>query len=158
VSLAVRSDAEWQRLSAIIAQPWTTDSRFAAAADRREHTTVLDQHIETWTTQHDADTVMTRLQAQGIPAATVCTPWTITDNPQLQARSFFEEITHPDAGTHGYAGIPWKMSRTPGRVRLPPPGLGQHTAEILGGMLGMSTEEIDRLRATGVTGNPPPRK
>jgi crotonobetainyl-CoA:carnitine CoA-transferase CaiB-like acyl-CoA transferase len=158
VSLAVRSDAEWQRLGAVIDQSWTTDPGFAKALGRREHAAGLDQHIASWTMQHDAETVMTRLQAQGIPAAMVFTPWTITDNPQLQARNFFEEITHPDTGAHGYAGIPWKMSRTPGRIRMPPPGLGQHTEEILGGVLGLSPEEIDRLSAAGITGSPPTRK
>ena len=50
---------------------------------------------------------MTPLQVQGIPAATVLTPWTLFDNEQLQAREFFTELNHPDAGTHLYAGIPW---------------------------------------------------
>jgi crotonobetainyl-CoA:carnitine CoA-transferase CaiB-like acyl-CoA transferase len=158
VSIAVRSQPEWERLCARIDQPWTRDARFATPDGRRQHAAALDAQLETWTQTQAADTVMARLQADGIAAATVFTPWTVTENPQLQARDFFVNIEHPDAGTHRYAGIPWKMSRTPGRVRLPAPGLGQHSEAILAGELGLSPETIADLTARGITGRTPPRQ
>jgi crotonobetainyl-CoA:carnitine CoA-transferase CaiB-like acyl-CoA transferase len=100
---------------------------------------------------------MERLQAHRIPAAPVLTPWTVFDNPQLQERGFFEKICHPEAGPHLYAGIPWKMSRTPGRVRIPPPCLGEHHEEILEALAGWPPQEIERLTEAGITGRTPPR-
>lgn len=158
VSIAVRSEDEWGRLCAVIDQTWTADKRFADAASRRAHVAELDSYLEAWTQERDAHTVVAHLQAQGIPCATVLTPWTVFDNPQLQARGFFETIHHPEVGTHLYAGIPWKLSRTPGRVRMASPGLGQHNEEILGDLLGLSPQEIAKLSAEGVTGRTPPQK
>ncbi len=156
VSIAVRSQAEWEQLCALIDQPWTTDERFVTGDGRREHASALDTNIEAWSQTQDAEAVATGLQARRVPSAVVRTPWTVFDNPQLQARDFFETVQHPDAGTHLYAGIPWKMSRTPGRVRMAPPCLGQHNEEVLEAFVGLSPEEIGRLTDAGVTGRTPP--
>jgi crotonobetainyl-CoA:carnitine CoA-transferase CaiB-like acyl-CoA transferase len=158
VSIAVRSEDEWRRLCVLIDRPWTADTRFANAAGRRTYAAELDAYLEAWTNEQKAAAAMARLQAQSIPCAMVLTPWTVFDNPQLQARGFFEKVSHPEAGTHLYAGIPWKLSRTPGRVRMAAPCLGQHNEEILGGLLGLSPEKIARLSAQGITGRTPPRK
>lgn len=157
VSIAVRSQAEWEHLCTLIDQPWTADERFATADGRRQQAAALDENLEAWTQERDADQVTERLQAHGIPAAPVLTPWTVFDNLQLQDRGFFEKICHPEAGTHLYAGIPWKMSRTPGRVRMPPPCLGEHNEEVLEELAGLSPQQIKRLTAAGITGRTPPR-
>jgi crotonobetainyl-CoA:carnitine CoA-transferase CaiB-like acyl-CoA transferase len=157
VSIAVRSQEEWQCLCALIGQTWTADPRFADAESRRQNTAVLDEYLASWTTAREAQEIMGLLQGQHIPCAQVLTPWTVFDNPQFQARGFFEEIHHPEAGTHLYAGIPWKLSRTPGRVRMAAPCLGQHNEEILGSMLGLSEAHIAELITRGVTGRTPNR-
>jgi crotonobetainyl-CoA:carnitine CoA-transferase CaiB-like acyl-CoA transferase len=156
VSLAVRSDDEWHRLAAIIGQPWAVEPRFARAADRRVHATELDRYLEVWTGLQNAREIMKRLQEEGIPCAPVLTPWTVFENVQLQERGFFEEVHHPEAGTHSYAGLPWKLSRTPGRVRLAAPCLGEHNEEVLGGLLGLSALDLADLTARGITGRTPP--
>jgi crotonobetainyl-CoA:carnitine CoA-transferase CaiB-like acyl-CoA transferase len=155
VSIAVRSQEEWQRLCVLIDQAWTADPRFADAESRRQNAPVLDEHLASWTTAREAQEIMGLLQGRHIPCAQVLTPWTVFDNPQLQARGFFEEIHHPEAGTHFYAGIPWKLSRTPGRVRMAAPCLGQHNEEILESMLSLSEAHIADLIIQGVTGRTP---
>ena len=47
-------------------------------------------------------------------------------------------------------GVPVKLSDTPGAVRHLGPTLGQHNDEIYRGLLGLATEEMDRLRAADV--------
>jgi crotonobetainyl-CoA:carnitine CoA-transferase CaiB-like acyl-CoA transferase len=155
VSLAVRSDDEWQRLAALIGQPWAAEPRLAQAAGRRQHAAELDRYLDTWTSTQNAYEMMKRLQEEGIPCAQVLTPWTVFENVQLQERGFFEEIHHPEAGTHWYAGIPWKLSRTPGRVRMAAPCLGEHNEEVLGGLLGLSAQDLADLMAGGITGRTP---
>ena len=49
VSLAVRSQAEWEHLCTLIDQPWTADERFATADGRRQHAAALDEYLEAWT-------------------------------------------------------------------------------------------------------------
>ena len=70
---------------------------------------------------------------------------------QLAAREFWVEVDHPERdGSVTYPG-PWaKLSATP-LVETPrAPAVGEHNAEILGGELGLTPEEIDRLARIGV--------
>ena len=58
------------------------------------------------------------------------------------------ELDHPDEGPIRSLGIPVKLSGTPGRIRTPAPGLGEHTDELLRAT-GRTDEEIRALRAEG---------
>ena len=75
--------------------------------------------------------------------------------PHLQARGFFEEVTHPDAGTHPHIGMPWKLSDTPVHIRLAAPCLGQHNDFILGDILGLDQAERERLANEDIIGTEP---
>jgi crotonobetainyl-CoA:carnitine CoA-transferase CaiB-like acyl-CoA transferase len=77
----------------------------------------------------------------------VATPQDIVENPQLAARSYFQEVTHPDLGTPvTFLGPPVGVSETPITYRRFPPKLGEHNAEIYGAELGLQTDELARLR------------
>ena len=67
-------------------------------------------------------------------------------DPQVLHNDMVLEFDHPRAGRVRTVGMPVKFSKTPGKVRFPPPLLGQHTEEIMG-MLGYSREEIEELRS-----------
>src|SRR6266849_4021873 len=71
--------------------------------------------------------------------------------PQVQELNVVQDIDHPTAGTFKTIGPVWRFSDTAAKVQSPPPTLGQHTEEILKG-LGLSREEIRRLKVTGVVG------
>ncbi|MBV8772506.1 MAG: CoA transferase [Deltaproteobacteria bacterium] len=71
-------------------------------------------------------------------------------DPHLRERGFLVELEHPEVGKRTHAGVPWTMSRTTCKVVRPAPILGADTDEILGSLLGVSTEEIDALRNNGV--------
>jgi CoA:oxalate CoA-transferase len=70
-------------------------------------------------------------------------------DPQLEAREMIRQVEHAVAGALRVTGVPIKLSQTPGRVRTPPPTLGQHTAEILSKDAGLDQAEIAGLRAAG---------
>jgi crotonobetainyl-CoA:carnitine CoA-transferase CaiB-like acyl-CoA transferase len=73
------------------------------------------------------------------------------EDEQLRQRQYFVPVEHANLGaTLMYPGAPWKMSRTPWRLRCRAPLLGEHTVEILGGELGLAQEELTRLRQEGV--------
>jgi len=90
-----------------------------------------------------------------VPAGAVLSNRQIHEDPHFQARGFFEEVTHPDAGTHAQIGMPWKMSETPVHIRLPAPGLGQHNDFVLGEVLGLSADELQSLLECDVIGTEP---
>lgn len=60
------------------------------------------------------------------------------------------EIEHPASGKLKMFGVPAKFSKTPGRVGMPSPMLGEHNEEVYRGWLGFSQEEIKSLKVEGV--------
>ncbi len=60
-------------------------------------------------------------------------------------------LEHPIAGPVRHEGIVARLSGTPGALTSSAPLLGQHTAEVLGELLGLSEEELAALAAAGVT-------
>ena len=71
----------------------------------------------------------------------------------MKARGSIPEINHPRVGKLRVAGMPVKLSATPGSIRTHSPMLGEHTDEVLRDMLGMNATDIAALRAQGGLGN-----
>ena len=161
VAIAARSDDEWRELAAILGNAGGSpaladDARFADLASRQRNIAELDRIISDWTRDRDACEVAELLQARGVPSAPVLKATEIPDNPQLRARGFIETLEHPETGKQRYAGAAWKLSKTPGRLGGPAPGIGVHSAEVLREYLAMPSAEIERLIALGITGDTPP--
>jgi crotonobetainyl-CoA:carnitine CoA-transferase CaiB-like acyl-CoA transferase len=77
-------------------------------------------------------------------------------NPQLEHRGFFQELDHPHTGRSRYPGLPFGWGEPGTRwLRRPPPTLGQHNDEVLGGELGLAREELAELRAKKIIGDRP---
>ena len=94
--------------------------------------------------------VCSMLGKAGIPCAPINTIDQVMADPQIEAREMLVDIEHPVAGLLKLAGIPIKMSLTPGAVERPAPTLGQHTDQILREFLGKTQEQIDELRRMNV--------
>ncbi len=81
----------------------------------------------------------------------VSTPEDIANNPQLQYRQWLTSVEHPELGdVLQYPGPPYRLLETPWAIGRRPPLLGEHTAEIFGGELGVKPEELQQLSAAGV--------
>jgi crotonobetainyl-CoA:carnitine CoA-transferase CaiB-like acyl-CoA transferase len=154
VTIAVASDAEWQRLCAALGNPeWALQERFGTTADRLQHQEELDQALAAWTRQRTAHEVAHCLQRHGIAAGPVLSAAAAYADPQLRARGFFATVTHPEAGTHEYPGILWHLSHTPASIRRPACCLGEHNAYVYGEVLGYSQEEIAAFTQNGHIGD-----
>ena len=157
VAISVRSDAEWQRLCILMGrQELAEDARFLKTEERLANADALDRLVEDWTLDKEAYPIMELLQGQGIPCAPVLKASEVLDSPQLQARGFFETVHHPEAGTHQMPGMPWRLSRTPGSIRLPAPCLGEHSRRVLMEHLGLTETDLADLEQRGITGQDPP--
>jgi crotonobetainyl-CoA:carnitine CoA-transferase CaiB-like acyl-CoA transferase len=109
-----------------------------------------------WCETRTAGDAVAVLEAAGIPAAAMVPAFATLDDPQLQARGFFEPVEHPVVGLHDYPTWPVRMSAGPVRYWSgPAPTLGQHTDEVLRAELGLSDDELARLREAHVTGTTP---
>ena len=71
-------------------------------------------------------------------------------DPHYRAREMILDVPAEGLGTLPQPGVVPKLSLTPGRVTHAGAALGRHTDEILSGLLGMSADEIGRLRKDGV--------
>ncbi|TET38611.1 MAG: CoA transferase [Dehalococcoidia bacterium] len=154
--IAISSDEEWRSFCHVMGDPpWTEDERFADTLSRWQNQEELDQLIEDWTSQYDHYELMNRLQQAGVKAGAVLDVAELMEDPHLRERGFFERLSHPEAGTHLYPGLSWRMAVTPGRLRLPAPCFGEHNQYVFGELLGMSEEELLRMAEEGVTASEP---
>ena len=92
-----------------------------------------------------ADDVIQRFKQQDMMAVKVCDYADVFADPQVLHNEMILEAQHPKAGTVKMTGFPVKLSETPARLRNAPPLLGEHNGEVLGGILGMSPEQIKAL-------------
>lgn len=157
VAIAVRSEAEWKRFCAAMGRSeLASDPRFHDLTARLDNIEELDLIVSEWTRDRDAYDIADLLQSQSIPSAPVLKAAELLHNPQLKARGFFETLEREDTGPLPYAGPAWKLSDTPGRLADPPPGLGQHSEQVLRNLLGMPQTIIADLVQRSITGDTPP--
>ncbi|MFQ5874312.1 MAG: CaiB/BaiF CoA transferase family protein [Dehalococcoidia bacterium] len=74
----------------------------------------------------------------------------VLKDPQVLENEYIVDLEHPNAGKLKYLGLPVRLSKTPGKVRMPAPDLGQHTEEILTDICGYSWEDVAELKAQEV--------
>ena len=126
-----------------------TDPRFAKNGDRvRNRELLVPLLAEIFRRRTTADWV-SALEAAGVPCGPINTLSQAFAEPQAEARAMKLNLPHPLSGQVPLIGSPMKFSATPVAHELAPPLLGQHSDEILSGMLGMSSDEIAGLRAAG---------
>jgi crotonobetainyl-CoA:carnitine CoA-transferase CaiB-like acyl-CoA transferase len=119
---------------------------------RRERENEIDAALAAWTSGQDAEALAARLQEAGVAAAVVATGRDLVDGDEhLAARGFYPTLSHPIAGPVRHEGIVARLSATPGALTSPAPLLGQHTAEVLGDLLGLDEATLAELAAAGVT-------
>ena len=154
VAVAVRSPREWRALCRLIGREDLSPLESVEA--RRERAGEVTNAIEAWTRGVGSEEAAYALVAAGIPAAPVLNIADIFGNEHFRARDLFIDVEHPLVGSEPMTGMPWKMSRTPGRVSRRAPLLGEHTAEVVKGMAGVSDEEYGELvEAGGIETGPP---
>ena len=93
--------------------------------------------------------MMRRLSEADVMAAPVNTYHETFADPQVQHNQMAVEVDHARLGKMKVGGIPTKLKKTPGAVRMAPPTLGQHTREVLQ-EIGLEDAELERLLQTGV--------
>lgn len=157
VAIAVSTDGEWQNLCRAMGNPaWTKDAMFSDQMNRWKNQDELDGFIEAWIVQRDHHEVMRILQEASIACGPVLNGREVLNDPHLNSRGFFVKISHPEAGTHPYAGVPIRLSKSPASFRLPAPCMGEHNRDVLDGLLGLTDGEIADLEEKKVIGDRPP--
>jgi len=126
------------------------DPRYRDHASRGAHQAELDGVIAAWTRERTVDDLLAVLEAHAVPCGRIFRAPDMLADPQFQAREAIVETDHPVFGRVKMQNVFPKFSDTPGSVRWPGPGLGEHTIAVLTERLGLASEEITALRAEGV--------
>jgi crotonobetainyl-CoA:carnitine CoA-transferase CaiB-like acyl-CoA transferase len=128
------------------------DPRFARAPDRRKNLKALDEIVLEWAQGQRRQELWDKLRDLGYFGAPLLSLAEVVEDPHIQARQAFIRREHPVAGEITLLA-PWiRMSETSAAIRRVAPTLGQHTDEVMQGVLGLSPSEIVQLRAQAVIG------
>jgi benzylsuccinate CoA-transferase BbsF subunit len=82
------------------------------------------------------------LRAAGLPAGKVQRSHDLAVDPQYRHRRFYRHLEHPECGPTPYAGHAYRIEGYDHGPRTAAPMFGEHTYEVLSGLLGLSDEEI----------------
>jgi formyl-CoA transferase len=149
--LAAGNDGQWQSFCEAAGKPGlAADPRFRTNPDRIRNRNELIPLVRVIMKERTRRDWIERLDAAGVPCGPINDYREVFDDPQVRYRGLKIEIPHPQSGSLAGIASPMRFSKTPVRYELPPPLLGQHTREVLGELLGMPRDEIDRLAAAKV--------
>jgi crotonobetainyl-CoA:carnitine CoA-transferase CaiB-like acyl-CoA transferase len=125
----------WVRFCEAIGRPELRDDpRFTTNTLRATNREALKQAIEEVFQGLTVQELTERFQATQVPCGRVRSISEAIAHPQVAARDVLVSQQHPQVGTIESLAPVVRLSRTPAELRLPPPTLGEHTAEILAGL------------------------
>jgi crotonobetainyl-CoA:carnitine CoA-transferase CaiB-like acyl-CoA transferase len=128
------------------------DPRFADNDRRREHREELIPILEDIFVTRPGDEWLRRLSNAGVPCGPINTLDLAFSEPQVEARDMLVEMHHAKAGRLRSIGDPVKASPMDDHRFEPAPLLGQHSDEVLRGILGYSPQHIAMLREEAIIG------
>ena len=151
LAIAVHAERQWAALCQGLGAPHLAkDPRFERQeqriANRDEMRTILEEALAHKTNREWTEV----LQAVGVPVAPVQTLDEVARDPQIIHNEMIATVGHPQCGPIQLLRSPLGLAEGDLRPMTPPPLLGQHTEEVLTGVLGLSSEEVVRLRDSGV--------
>jgi crotonobetainyl-CoA:carnitine CoA-transferase CaiB-like acyl-CoA transferase len=149
LTIGANNDRLWNRLCTVLGRlDLLADPRFVTNNDRVANREALAAELGRSLSEKDTDEWVDLLLEAGVPAGPIRDYQQSCADPHTLAREMIVELDHPVEGPVRALGIPVKLSETPGTVRRIPPGLGEHTDEILR-EAGYSAEEIRTMREEG---------
>ena len=151
VIIALGNDTLWAKFCEHVdRQELITDKRFQTNADRTEHHSQLFPILSEIMFQRTTEDWINALGDIGVPCGPINAMDKVVTHPQVQAREMITRIAHEITGEVEVPGVPIKLSETPGSVDAPAPSLGEHTTDVLTGVLKMTPDEVEELRQDGV--------
>ena len=159
-------DGKWLAIvGGFVDQPWkqvcnalgidsdvAEDPRFQSRPGLAEHQAELQPILQQAFAQRTREEALKALEAQDILCGPVNEHPEVFADPQVIHNQMILETDHPVAGKLKLVGMPVKLSKTPGTLRLPPPTVGQHNEEMLT-FLCYTETEVRQLQKKGVVGS-----
>jgi crotonobetainyl-CoA:carnitine CoA-transferase CaiB-like acyl-CoA transferase len=150
INVAVAGQEIWHRFCAAIGQEaLLSDPAYATGAERSKNRDRLNAAIAEVTRRLPSAHWIDALNEAGVPCGPINTIDQVFADPQIRHLGMAQPVRSHERGDTELVGQPVTMSRTPSRLRTPPPTMGEHTDEILKG-LGYDAARIAELRDAGV--------
>ena len=137
ICVAVGSERQWRSFcEALSVEELAGDARFATNATRVVNRAALRALLEPVFASTSLTEWLERLETAGVPCGPINDIAAALEHPQAAARRMVETIEHPPIGPLRLTGIPFKLDRTPGAIRRPPPLLDEHRDDLLAWLAG----------------------
>jgi len=150
IILAAGNDGQWESFCKAAGRPeLAADARFRTNPDRIRNRKELIPLIRDIMKERNRKDWIERLDAAGVPCGPINDYREVFEDPQVKHRGLRVDMPHPHGSVPTVAS-PMRFSKTPVEYKLPPPQLGEHTREVLGDLLGLRSEELDRLAAANI--------
>jgi crotonobetainyl-CoA:carnitine CoA-transferase CaiB-like acyl-CoA transferase len=152
ITLACHTDAFWRQLCGLMGCPdMGSDPRLATEALRRENKDLVYGLVADFTRSRTKAELLSHFGGQ-VPFSPVYNIADIAADPHFADRQMLVELEHPGTTNRiAVAGVPVKMTETPGGVRRRAPLLSEHAGEVLAG-IGIGAAELQSLRNRGIVG------
>jgi crotonobetainyl-CoA:carnitine CoA-transferase CaiB-like acyl-CoA transferase len=148
LAVGIGNDRQFRRFCEIAGAPeLAADERFATNPARVRNRETLIPRLDEIFARRETRFWIESLWKEGIPAGPINTVDKALEDPHAAAREMVVAMPHPAAGSVRLIGSPMRLSETPVTYRHAPPSLGEHTAEVLRELLGMSEEEVRQYLA-----------
>src|SRR5712691_2992884 len=149
--VACGNDGQFRKLCEVAkCERLAEDPRYATNGKRVENRIELTRALADLFARRSTREWVEALEAGGVPNGPINTIEQVFAEPQAVARGLRFELPHPLAGKVSLIRSPMRFSETPVAHKLPPPTLGQHTEDVLRGLLKIADADIAKLRAEGV--------
>lgn len=149
--LTVGNDSQFRKFAEVAGQPqWAVDPRFATNKQRVAHRAELIPLIRQATVFKTTAEWVMALEGAGVPCGPINDVAQVFADPQVQFRGLQVHLPHALGGTVPQVASPIRLSATPVEYRRAPPLLGEHTWEVLTGVLGLLDADVMKLREAGV--------
>ncbi|MGI3744294.1 MAG: CaiB/BaiF CoA transferase family protein [Janthinobacterium lividum] len=149
--LTVGNDSQFRKFAEVAGHPqWTDDPRFSTNKQRVAHRAELIPLIRQATVFKTTAEWVAALEVAGVPCGPINDVAQVFADPQVQFRGLKVELPHALGGSVPQVASPIRLSATPVEYRRAPPLLGEHTLEVLTGILGLSDTDVITLREAGV--------
>lgn len=154
VMVAGNSSGAFRRLMRLVDRCDLAEDPTLADADARwQREQEIETAIRSWTSRHSAREAVELLADAGVPAGPIYDARAITEDPHYAARGMLNAIELDIDGETQRVRFPGLVPRLPdaaGAIRSAGPRLGEHTEDLLQGLLGLNRTQIDDLRRDGV--------
>jgi crotonobetainyl-CoA:carnitine CoA-transferase CaiB-like acyl-CoA transferase len=153
LALAIAGEKLWRKFCPVMGCPELLDDpRYVNTVERSRHRGKLIAKLqEVFLTKSYEEWEKLLLQ-NDIPVGAINNIAQVVEHPQVKARQSLREVDHPSVGKVRVVASPVRLSKTPAKTPTPSPILGQHTRDVLHDVLGLTSDEIDRLATAGVVG------